>query len=146
MLAIAPPNPVVFRAYADPVVWSLAMLAMWGEIKTATWLLRARAPAAELQNALLLLNIWTWIVFLVGVDRIHPKDADAAVWVAVLEVAVVVVETICIWAGVRIWARRHQRPAIGVLQAAWVALVANLVSVVISLIPIVVVLLFGQRR
>ena len=33
-----------------------------------------------------------------------------------------------------------------VMQVAWVALVANLVSVVISLIPIVVVLLFGQRR
>lgn len=131
-------NPVVIPAYATPEIWAVALLAMWAEIKTEIALLRRHIPAAGLSGSLLLLNIVTWLAFLIAVHGLDSDGVSPGWSLAGLELCVVVVETLLIWAGLRVWARTRQHPSLRMMHIAWVALAGNLVSIGVSLAPVAV--------
>ncbi len=132
-------NPVVIPAYATPEIWAVALLAMWAEIKTETVLLRQHVPAADLSGALLLLNIVTWLAFLIGVEWIDSQKMPLGWGVAILEVCVVVAESLLIWIGIKVWSRAQRRSPLRILHVVWVALAGNIVSICVSLVPVAVV-------
>lgn len=129
-------NPVVIPAYAAPEVWAVALLAMWAEIKTEIALLRRHVPTAGIASHLLLLNIVTWLAFLIAVDRLDRHGISLGWSVTGLEACVVIAESLLMWIGLRAWARAQQSSALPMMRVAWVALVGNLVSIAVSLAPV----------
>jgi len=129
-------NPVVIPAYADPIIWVVALVAMWAEIGTEVAMLRRQTATIGLARTLLLINIMTWLAFLMAVDSLARHGSRLGWGIAGLEVVVVVSESILLWTVLRSGSRGRQHPPLGLLRVMWVALVGNLVSIAISMAPV----------
>jgi hypothetical protein len=125
-------NPVIIPAYANPLMWAVALLAIWGEIATTTALLRRHA-AQGLARALFVFNAATWFAFLVAVDRLDAAGVKSFWSIAELEGAVVVVETGLLWIALR--SRALAPRPVGLLTVLRAVFVGNVVSVVIGFAP-----------
>ena len=130
-------NPVVVPAYASPEIWGFALLAMWAEIGTELSLLRRMGRAAGAIRPLVIINVMTWLVFLLAVDWFDKRGVQgvgmAGVFAA-LESLVVIVETILIRASIGRRERGAARQLLMWGQAVKVSLMGNLVSITVSLI------------
>ncbi len=137
-------NPVVIPAYADPITWGIAVLAICVEIAVAQFTLRRFGLSdPHFAGPLFVINICTWFPFLVAVDAFHIRaDARGAPWLLGLEAMVVVVETALLYQACRgrFFSARTKWSPLSVRQAAWVSLVGNAVSAGVSvLVPVALV-------
>ncbi|MCU0863479.1 MAG: hypothetical protein MUC36_06800 [Planctomycetes bacterium] len=137
------PNPVVVGDIDDPIIWTIAAFAMWAEIKVVrSQLRRIRGIDSDLDNVLLLMNLWTWIAFLLAVEAWAGPGPDGVLRIAALELAVVAVEAVLLHALMR---DRFLMKGLAVRRIRWaqafrVSLVGNLVSIAVSLaLPLAVV-------
>lgn len=126
-------NPVVLPEYANPLVWSLAAIAMLAEIRTEVGMLRRLGWTADVWPSLLLVNGMTWLAFLIGIDRLGDGVLPIAWTVALLEAAVVVVEALSIWWSLRLRASAGAGPALSLAAAFAVSALGNLVSIAASI-------------
>ena len=127
-------NPIVVPAYANLVVWGMAMISILVEIRTALFLLRRmKRNVIGFGVPLFVINMVTWLPFLVVLDRL-PRMSDTmwVVTVAALEALIVVIEGRLILAATRgqFFCRNLPCRAIRPGQAMYVSLTANLVSIV----------------
>jgi hypothetical protein len=127
------PNPVVVPAYANPVVWVIAFVAMWAEIRTECAMLRRWGWGKDVLGTLLLVNLLTWLSFLVAMDRLEGEDLSPVWTVSFLEAGVVAVEAALTWAALKSRARAARGRAISWRGAFGVSFVGNQVSVLISI-------------
>lgn len=129
-------NPVIQPAYAEPLIWVLALVAMACEVQVVTWLLRRIGRASpQLQAPLFAINFTTWFVFLVAIDA-----ADRARWpmgpaIAALELAVVLVEAVLLHSAMRgrLFTGKLGLQPVTSAQALWLSFAGNLTSVAVSL-------------
>lgn len=137
-------NPIAFPSHMTPELWLLAALAMVAEIKVASRLLRRLLTTEHTTGMLVLLNAASWVTFLLAVDGLSPSSYPAWRTVACLEGCVVLVEFLVLW--LVVCESDTLRPGIrhGVLRIFGVSLVANLVSIVISVVPWILALAAGQ--
>ena len=132
-------NPLVMPAYASPEIWLVALVAMLAEIRTEVALLRRHVGAVDLSQSLLLINIMTWLVFLIAVDRLDASAPLLGWSIAGLELAVVIAETFLIWGHLRIGARARQASCVGFPRVAFAVLVGNIVSFAVSMVPVAII-------
>jgi hypothetical protein len=133
-------NPVVLPAYANPLVWTIALLALLAEVAVARALLARRGCRhASITHVLVFLNLGTWMAFLVAMEladrwRWLEGTARAVTTIGLLELGVVLVEGHLLreMARGRLFSRDFGGAALGLGQALWVSLCANLVSIAIS--------------
>jgi hypothetical protein len=139
-------NPVVVPAYATPEVWGLALLAMWAEIGTELALLRRMRMSFGALRPLLLINVATWLSFLLAIDMCDKRGVRGAQMVGVvaaLEAGVVIVEALLMRAMIGRAMGSSPRQVLGLGQALRVSFLGNLVSIAVSIVaPIVLVWLF----
>ncbi|MBM4060228.1 MAG: hypothetical protein FJ265_03890 [Planctomycetes bacterium] len=141
------PNPVILPAYAAPENWALALIAMWAEIRTTLALLRSMDRATGTVRPLFLLNLMTWLAFLLAMDWCDSLGLLHRwfVWVvAALEAIVVTIEANLIWA---MLARPTGSPSarpLPFVQALRLSLLGNLVSITVGIaLPAAVFWLLG---
>lgn len=139
-------NPVVIPAYADPLIWGIALLAIFAEIAVAQFTLRRFGLSdPHFAGPLFVINICTWFPFLVAVDAFYLRaDAHGAPWLLGLEAMVVVVETALLYQACRgrFFSARTKWSPVSMRQAAWVSLLANAVSAGVSvLVPVALFLI-----
>lgn len=130
-------NPVVVPAYASPVIWGFALLAMWVEIGTEVPLLRRMGMASGAIRPLVLINLMTWLAFLLAVDWFSGRGVQGSgmvVVIAALESLVVIVETILFRQTIGRGVGGVSRQPLMFGQALKVSLVGNLVSITVSLV------------
>ena len=130
-------NPVVVPAYASPEIWGFALLAMWAEIGTELSMLRRMGITSGAIRPLMLINLMTWLAFLLAVDWFDGRGVHGSglvVVFAVLESLVVIVETILIRAMIGRGVGGALRQPLMFVQALKVSLVGNSVSITVSLV------------
>lgn len=133
-------NPVVVPLYAPWEVWALAGVAMWAEIGSEVSLLRRMGWATGAKRPLVLINLATWLSFLLAVDWFSRQNLRGAHMVAAisgLEAFVVIAEALLMRAMIgRVPGAPRHPPGLG--QALAVSLVGNLVSIVTGIaLPVV---------
>jgi len=124
-------NPVVVPAYSEPFVWGLALVAIWAEVRAVLWLLRrAGNDVPALQAPLFGVNLTTWFVLLIALDRADRWQLPMGWTIAALEVVVVLVEAVLLHAATRgrLFTRDLPVRPIGWGRALAVSLLGNLVS------------------
>ena len=129
-------NPVVIPVYADPIVWSIGALGLVVEISLVARLIVAgRLQGSRVTDIVVLLNLLTWIAFLIAVDQLVAPATDGVVLtLTALELAVVVVEAIAL----RILTHRRWPETVGPFRrlgfvaAFGVSLLGNVVSIAVS--------------
>lgn len=135
-------NPIVFPAYADPIIWFIAMFAMACEVKTAQTLLRKMgSDSTQFGTHLAAIQLLTWIPFLFGVDWVGRNERYAGWCIAGMEVAVILVEAPLIMIASRGWFVMQPPITRGVpwRHAMLASLVGNLVSIAVSLaVPLLI--------
>lgn len=141
-------NPIVIPIYAVPLTWAVAAVAMWAEIAAIQALLRRMGlDVAGLEGRLLVIQICTWVPFLIGVDWASSVAPGREGWpILALELAVVVVETPLLVLAVRGWSAATRRPAASMTwtRALLASVVGNFVSAAVSLGgPLVLIWAFG---
>lgn len=130
-------NPVVFPAYAEPLIWLIAMYAMACEIKTAQAVLRKMgADPVRFGPHLFVVQLLTWIPFLFGMDWVGRHSSYPGWCIAGMEAAVVAVEVPLIRIASRGWFLMQVPMTSGVSwrQAIVASLVGNAVSIAVSLV------------
>ncbi|MBK8100978.1 MAG: hypothetical protein IPK26_28175 [Planctomycetes bacterium] len=140
-------NPIIIPAYADPFLWTVALLAMWAEVETEARLLRRFGWIAGVVPRLLLINVATWLVFLCVLAWLSGRGLLYRPWPAVagviagLEGCIVLVEAVLL----RLMIRRAdvQGTRIPLRQAATASLLGNLVSIAASLVPVATIWLLS---
>lgn len=137
-------NPVVVPAYADPLLWCLAFLAMWAEIRTEAALLRRSGWSNDVLGSLLLINIMTWVVFLFALDTIATGSTPPVQPTILLEAGVVVAEGVLLWSALKLRARTGAGPALSLARVFAISAVGNLVSILVS-IALPMALLWWRR-
>lgn len=139
MLAVATlhalANPVAFPSHMTLELWLLALVAMVAEITVASRLLRRILTIQRPAWMLVLLNSASWIAFLLAVDDLTPTSYPAWRTVAYLEGCVVLVEFLVLW--LVVCESDTLRPDLrhAIVKVFAVSLVANLVSIAISILP-----------
>lgn len=128
-------NPVAFPSHMTLELWLLALVAMVAEIKVASRLLRRILTNPRPAGMLVLLNTASWIAFLFAVDDLTPTSYPAWRTVAYLEGCVVLVEFLVLW--LVVCESDTLRPDLrhAIVKVFAVSLVANLVSIAISIVP-----------
>lgn len=126
-------NPIVVPAYADPIHWGIALLAMGAEIATEVAMLRRAGCAVDLRRLLVLVNCMTWLAFLIALDAWGPGGIPLIWAVTLLEVAVVAVEALLLWCALRVVARCGAGAEVSIARVIAIATTGNLVSVLVSL-------------
>lgn len=128
-------NPIAFPSHMTGEMWLLALVAMIAEIKVASRLLRRIASIERPTSMLARLNAVSWVTFFVLVDSLSPTAYPAWRTVACLEGCVVLVEFQVRWLVVR--ASNALRPDLRhpMAKVFAVSLIANLVSIAISILP-----------
>jgi len=131
-------NPVVF-SHTTPDMWLVAAVAMFAEIRVGSRRLE-RLLTTGRPTELVLLNIASWFMFFLLVNSLSPTSNPAWRTVACLEGCVVLVEFQVLWLVVR--ASNALRPDLrhAMLKVFAVSLVANLVSIAISILPWILLL------
>ena len=127
-------NPVAF-SHTTPDLWLVAAVAMFAEIRVGSRLLRRITSIERPTSMLVKLNALSWITFFLLVNSLSPTAYPAWRTVACLEGCVVLVEFQVLWLVVRASnaLRLDLRHAMAKVFA--VSLVANLVSIAISILP-----------
>lgn len=111
-------NPVVVPAYADPACWCVALVCLYAEVEVVRRLLaRVGVRGGWVRDRLVVMQLVSWVVFLIAIDRLVIAPEDWSVLLG-LEGAVVVVEaaamrcafvrspvrtTFCSWPRLLLW-------------------------------------------
>ena len=137
-------NPVVVPIYADPITWGIAICALCVEVWVVLQLLRRMHQNVKgLDGWLGVLNLVTWIPFLIAVDRLVPSSTAGAIAViAGLEVAVIAVEAVLLHGLLRGKLFAHGLPCrpIGWRDALRISFLGNLASIAVSIgVPMLLV-------
>lgn len=129
-------NPVALPAYADPLLWGIAIVALFFEVwATLRVLRRFGLVDPDFAGPLAMINLCTWIPFLIALDAIDAwPDDRLLLGVVVLELAVFAVETVLLYHAVRgrFFSSRTQFVPLGVRPCALAAAVGNAVSLAVS--------------
>ena len=143
-------NPVVNPAYADPIIWGVALIAMWAEVRTVLWVMRGfGSDVRGLLAPLFAMNITTWFAFLIAVDHVLAWPLPRAPSITLLEVAVVLVEAALLHSATRgrLFTRGLPCTPLTWPRALLVSLAGNVVSVSVSIVaPLVILLLLISLR
>ena len=144
-------NPVVNPAYADPLLWGVALLAMWAEVRTVLWSMRRLGSDVRgLLAPLFAMNITTWFAFLIAIDGVHRWPLPEVLSITLLEVGVVLVETALLHSATRgrLFTRGLPCTPLTWPRALLVSFAGNAVSVAVSVvIPYAIIhLLISLRR
>ena len=134
-------NPILVPAYAEPIVWVFALAAMCAEVHTAQWVMqRLGSDVRGLFAPLLGMNLVTWFVFLVAVDRATRWPLPEWLSITLLEVAVVLVETALLHSATRgrLFTRGLPCTELSWPRALLVSFAGNLMSVLVSVAVVMV--------
>jgi hypothetical protein len=130
-------NPIVVPAHAHPIVWVVALVAIWAEVRVEMAVLRRFGRTApQLFAPLFALNLTTWFVFLIAVDAVDRAKWPMPGSIIALELAVVLIDAVLIHSAMhgRLFTRGLRLTPISGENALGVSFVGNLVSVAISLL------------
>ena len=129
-------NPVAVPAYADPLLWTIAIVALFFEVWVPLRALRRFGLVdPHFAGPLSVINLCTWIPLLVALDAIDTwPDDRLLLGVAVLELAVFAVETVLLYHAVRgrFFSKGTRFVPLGVRPCAVASAVGNVVSLAIS--------------
>jgi hypothetical protein len=142
-------NPVVIPAYADPVIWVLAFVAMWAEVRSVLWVMRRLGSDVRgLLAPIFAINIATWFSFLIAVHWVDRAGLPIAFALTSLEVVVVVIEAALLHSATRgrVFTRGLPCTPLTWPRAVLVSFAGNVVSVAVSIVlPIGLVWLLERR-
>lgn len=140
-------NPILLPAYADPINWGMALVAMLAEISAARAMMRRFGFVdPRLATWLFAVNLATWVPFLVAVERLRLSySAESIPAFALLEIAVMMVETVLIRLLASGLSARVGSGALSLRRSLAVSVVGNSVSIAVSLtLPAVFIALLSQ--
>lgn len=128
-------NPIAFPSHMTGEMGLLALVAMFAEIRVGSRLLRRITSLERPTATLVSLNALSWITFFLLVNHLSPTVYPAWRTVACLEGCVVLVEFQVLWLVVR--RSNALRPELrhAMAKVFAVSLIANLVSIAISIGP-----------
>lgn len=133
-------NPIVLPMYANPGVWLFAVFAICVEILVVMEVLQlAGLRPKGLELPLLIVQMTTWLPFLIAMEWSERLAIHPAVATTVLECAVIAAEVPLIRAASRGWFRLPGLPKgeVSRSMAFRASLLGNLVSIAVSFGPLI---------